>query len=134
MLKTYICIIVITQQKYIMNRNKAIAQKRYSINDAIISVPARDFKQVVTDIARIMGLKNRLQLIGYRKGIVTPGLGQAQAVEEYFKNTYGITNVWKVIDEPILFRAPRKHASKSKVTASTGIVVRALSQAEITKL
>lgn len=81
-----------------------ITQKRYSLNQAITSVPAKHFNSVVRDVAHVMGLVNISNVLGYRKGIRQPTLSQAKLVEEYFLNEWGITDVWKEIDAPLVFR------------------------------
>lgn len=81
-----------------MSNQKQITQIRYSLKDALESVPKRDYQKAKEAIKGILGITSRQQFDLYLSGNVTPpGLHKAKAVEKYFKDNYGINNPWKEI-------------------------------------
>lgn len=74
-----------------------ITQKRYTLSVAFDSIPEEDREYAKVDVMRIMGFKSQVQLWRYSMGISTPSLAQANAVEEYFNETWGIKDVWKEV-------------------------------------
>jgi hypothetical protein len=82
-----------------MDKQTQIAQIRYSINEALESVPKKHFKQVKEDVKKLLGIKSRQQLLLYQNGTAMPKLDKARAVEEYFLTRWGIDKVWKEVYE-----------------------------------
>ena len=82
-----------------MNKYKKIAQIRYEINSAIESVPKRDYNKVKDDVMNILGITSFNQLGLYKNGISSVTLSKAKAIEAYFMDNYGITDVWKEVKE-----------------------------------
>ena len=78
---------------------KQITQVRYSLKDALRSVPYNKIKVARKEVKELLKIKSRQQLYFYETGAVMPTLAQAKAVEDYFINNWGITNVWKEFTE-----------------------------------
>jgi len=74
-----------------------IAQVRYSLKDALESVPKKGYFKARKDLMEILNIKHRNTLRRYENGAAMPALDKAKAIEEYFLNTWGITDVWKEI-------------------------------------
>lgn len=81
-----------------MIERKKIAQKRYSLKEALGEVPNKDLKRAKEDICRILGVATILQIWYYTTGKSQPTLPEAREVEEYFDKNWGIKNVWREID------------------------------------
>jgi len=80
-----------------MGTTNKIAQKRYSMEEAMKSVPCKDLGQLRKDIKKILEIKSRQQLTRIASGKSAPTLAKAKAVEEYFLSKWGIKGVWKEI-------------------------------------
>jgi hypothetical protein len=87
-----------------MDRSKSITQKRYSLEEALKSVPVKDYKKVTGAVMDILEITSRQQLLLIRKGESAVSLPKAKAVEEYFLTNWGITDVWKEVT-PMLTKA-----------------------------
>lgn len=74
------------------------AQLRYSLEDALRSVPVKDYDKVRSDLKLILGVTTRTNFDRYRKGQSMPTYAKAKAIEVYFLKNYNIKEVWKEVD------------------------------------
>ena len=57
-------------------------------------VKVGDYKEVVEELKKALGINNRNSFYAYRDGAIEPKVTQAEAVEGVF-NSFGVTkNIW----------------------------------------
>ena len=68
---------------------------RLGFTKGLNQVKMGDYKAVVAELYRALGINNRNSFYAYRDGKIEPKVTQAEAVESVF-NRFGITNIWGV--------------------------------------
>lgn len=70
--------------------------KLHGFRCGLNQVKMGDYKEVVEELKKALGINNRNSFYAYRDGVIEPKVTQAEAVEGVF-NRFGITkNIWGV--------------------------------------
>ncbi len=73
------------------NRSK---DKQQGFRSGLNQVKVGDYKVVVEELKKALGINNRNSFYAYRDGAIEPKVTQAEAVEGVF-NRFGVTkNIW----------------------------------------
>lgn len=72
---------------------KTNRQKGCGFRNGLNQVRMGDYKTVVAELYRALGIKNRNSFYAYRDGAIELRVTQAEAVEGVF-NRFGITDIW----------------------------------------
>lgn len=73
------------------NRQKS---KQQGFRSGLNQVKMGDYKTVVEELKKALGINNRNSFYAYRDGAIEPKVTQAEAVEGVF-NRFGVTkNIW----------------------------------------
>lgn len=68
--------------------------KRQGFRSGLNQVKVGDYKEVVEELKKALGINNRNSFYAYRDGAIEPKVTQAEAVEGVF-NRFGVTkNIW----------------------------------------
>lgn len=68
--------------------------KQQGFRSGLNQVKVGDYKEVVEEIKKALGINNRNSFYAYRDGAIEPKVTQAEAVEGVF-NRFGVTkNIW----------------------------------------
>ena len=77
----------------VLTENKS-KDKQQGFNSGLKQVKMGDYKTVVEELKKALGIKNRNSFYAYRMGAIEPKVTQAEAVEGVF-NRFGVTkNIW----------------------------------------
>jgi hypothetical protein len=88
-----------SNQNYLLGKYHEIAERRYSIKEALESVPVKDYEKVRSDVMKLLRIESRQQLNLYLNGKAVPRLNVARALDAYFYDNYCIGNVWKELNQ-----------------------------------
>ena len=68
--------------------------KQQGFRSGLNKVKVGDYKEVVEELKKALGINNRNSFYAYRDGAIEPKVTQAEAVEGVF-NRFGVTkNIW----------------------------------------
>lgn len=68
--------------------------KQQGFRNGLNQVKVGDYKEVVEELKKALGINNRNSFYAYRDGAIEPKVTQAEAVEGVF-NRFGVTkNIW----------------------------------------
>ena len=68
--------------------------KQQGFRSGLNQVKVGDYKEVVEELKKALGINNRNSFYAYRYGAIEPKVTQAEAVEGVF-NRFGVTkNIW----------------------------------------
>ncbi len=68
--------------------------KQQGFRSGLNQVKVGDYKEVVEELKKALGINNRNSFYAYRDGAIEPKVTQAEAVEGVF-NRFGVTkNIW----------------------------------------
>lgn len=68
--------------------------KQQGFRSGLNQVKVGDYKEVVEELKKALGINNRNSFYAYRDGAIEPKVTQAEAVEVVF-NRFGVTkNIW----------------------------------------
>ncbi len=78
----------------VLTDNRQQKSKQQGFRSGLNQVKMGDYKKVVKELKKALGINNRNSFYAYRDGAIEPKVTQAEAVEGVF-NRFGVTkNIW----------------------------------------